>query len=317
MKAKPMLGADVAAHLRTQVAANTKGAGVPGLAAIVIGHDEASELYLRNKRRMCQELGFSFELFHLPETESRGDLIGLIHELNRESRLHGIFLQLPLPEALEAAKYELFDAIDPTKDVDALSAANAIELYRGKLGLFIPATVRAVLEMMRYYGITTKGKRILVVGRNDITGKPLALILGGRAGAEFGKDLGNAEVIWANQYTPDNNLREDASRADIVISCAGVDPAYLGRRYLIPAEWLKPGVAVFDVATRMSGSGLVGDVDVEGATDRAAYVAPVPGGVGPMTVMSLMQNLVDAERYAAGMAKATYDYGPAGAGISS
>jgi 5,10-methylene-tetrahydrofolate dehydrogenase/methenyl tetrahydrofolate cyclohydrolase len=184
--------------------------------------------------------------------------------------------------------------------VDAVTSANAIEYFRGGIGYFLPATVRGVMEIMLYYGVTTEGKQVMVTGRNDITGKPFAIILGGRAGAAFGPGLGNASVTWCNRYTPANELLAAAERADVIVSCVGADPKHLGRDYLIPGEAVKEDAAIFDVALRRDPAGrLVGDIEPKAAT-RAALITPVPGGVGPMTVTALMQNVLDAARYACG-----------------
>ena len=307
--AKPMLGGEVAEHLKPQIARyaeEVRQHGNPGVAAVYAGSNPASEIYLRKKREMCEELGFHFELCTVGEDVDVAYLTGLISELNQDRKFHGILVQLPLPAAVEdnSEKHKILDAIDPRKDVDALSSGNALEIYRGGIGYFIPATVRAVLEMMRYYGIETEGKRAVVIGRNDITGKPFQLIFGGRAGASFAEKLGNATVTWCHRYTADSDLTEYVRGADIVIACAGINPRELGRDYLITEA--KDGAAVFDVATRMEGNRVLGDVD--GArTKNAGYLTPVPGGVGPMTVMALMQNLVDAAYYANGMDKRSYD----------
>ena len=307
--AKLMLGGEVAEHLKPQIARHAEEVrphGNPGLAAVYVGSNPASEIYLRTKREMCEELGFYFELRTAGEDVDVAYLIGLIRELNQDRKFHGILVQLPFPAAFEdsSTKYKILDAIDPRKDVDALSSSNALEFYRGEIGYFIPATVRAVLEMMCYYSIETQGKRVVVIGRNDMTGKPLQLILGGRAGACFAEKLGNATVTWCHRYTSDRDLTEYVRGADIVISCAGINPKELGRDYLITD--VKDGAAVFDVATRREGNRVLGDVD-RALTKNAGYLTPVPGGVGPMTVMALMQNLVDAAYYANGMEKRSYD----------
>ncbi len=310
MTAKLMLGAEVTAGLRPQILRGIQaiqGGVQPGLAAVMVGANEASETYLRNKRRSCEELGFRFQLVRAPSGTTAEELIGLVGSLNQDSDLHGVFVQLPLPSALDVAKYSIFDAIDPLKDVDGLTSTNSLSFYRGGIGYFLPATVRGVMEMMLHYGVTTEGKRVLVTGRSDITGKAFAMVLGGRSGSRFGPGLGNAQVIWCNRHTPDHHLLDAAKQADVIVSCAGGDPERLGREYLIPGEAVKKGSAIFDVALRRNRKGkLVGDVETEAASERAAYITPVPGGVGPMTVTGLLQNVLDGARYACGLERMNY-----------
>lgn len=272
----------------------------PSLTAITLGESEASELYLRNKKLACERLGIEFDLIRLPSTTNHTDLILRLQHLNQASSVQGIFVQLPLPPPLDPFKYEIFDAINPAKDVDGISGTNAIAYYRGGIGYHLPATVRGVMEMMLHYGITTEGKHVLVTGRNDITGKAFAIVLGGRAGGAFAPGLGNAQITWGNRFTPTGELIESARRADVIVSCAGTDPKPLGRLALIPSNAVKQGSAIFDVALRQDRSdGLVGDVE-PGAVKHAAFITPVPGGVGPMTVTALMENLLDATKYATG-----------------
>ena len=301
MAAVSMDGRLIAAYLKPQVQAygeelRVKYGLTPALAAVLIGDDPASALYVRNKQRLCQELGFGTELVTLSQGHITSDsLLGVIRELNADTRFTGILVQLPLPEAIN--KFPIFDALDPSKDVDALTPTTTLPFYRGEAGRFLPCTPKAVLTLLEFYRIPTQGKAAVVIGRSDIAGKPLALILGGR--------LCNATVTWCHRFTAD--LGHYTRQADILVSCVGQE---VGKPYLITAEMVKEGVVVIDVSTRRVAGTLVGDVDGVAVREKASYLTPVPGGVGPLTVMSLMQNLVDATRYRAGLGKAQYRLEP-------
>jgi methylenetetrahydrofolate dehydrogenase (NADP+)/methenyltetrahydrofolate cyclohydrolase len=266
---------------------------VPGLAAILVGSDAASQQYVRNKQRSASELGLVSELIEVSEGDASTDgLLETIQVLNRDPRIAGILLQLPIPPRID--KFRLFDAIDPLKDVDAVSSASVAGFYRGEWGRFIPCTPRGVLTLLDYYQVPVDGADAVVIGRSDIAGKPLAMVLGGR--------LRNATVTWCHRHTRD--LHALCRKADIVVSCVGADT---GRPFLITADMIKPGACVIDVGFRRLGRGrFVGDVDVEGVKDIAGWVTINPGGTGPMTVIALMQNLIDAARYRFAMDRASY-----------
>ncbi len=297
MVAVNMDGRLIAERLKPQVQAYGKALKVeygltPQLAVLLVGDDPASAVYVRNKQRLCQELGFGTELFALNNGQITPDyLLGVIRELNDEKRLTGILVQLPLPESIN--KFHIFDALDPDKDVDALTPTNTLPFYRGEEGPFLPCTPKAVLTLLDFYQIPTQGKTAVVIGRGDIAGKPLAIILGGR--------LCNASVTWCHRFTDD--LEKYTRQADILVSAVGKE---VGRPYLITADMVKEGGVVIDISIRRVGGTLVGDVDAAAVKEKASHLTPVPGGVGPMTVMSLMQNLVDATRYRAGLGKAQY-----------
>jgi methylenetetrahydrofolate dehydrogenase (NADP+)/methenyltetrahydrofolate cyclohydrolase len=266
---------------------------VPGLAAILVGDDPASRQYVRNKQRYAAELGLISELIEVDaSTATTEGLLEAIQRLNRDDRIAGILLQLPIPERID--KHRLFDAIDPLKDVDAVSAASVGGFYRGQWGRFIPCTPRGVLTLLDHYKVAVDGARAVVIGRSDIAGKPLALILGGR--------MCNATVTWCHRHT--RNLAAICREADILVSCVGAD---VGRPYLITAEMVKPGACVIDVGFRRVGKGRFGgDVDFEAVKAVAGWITMNPGGVGPMTVLALMQNLIDAARYRFGLERAVY-----------
>jgi len=267
---------------------------VPLLAAIQIGNDPASRQYVRNKRRFAEELGFRSKLVMMPPEEASTErLMSEIAQLNADPNVTGILLQLPLPANVNT--FRLFDAIAPEKDVDAVGAANIVGLYRGEWGRFIPCTPRGVLTLLDYYQVPVDGAEVVVIGRSDIAGKPLALILNGY--------LRNATVTCCHRHTRD--LGTICRRADILVSCAGTVPA--GRDYLVAAEMVKPGACVVDVGFRRLPSGrFTGDVDFDAVKQVAGWVTPNPGGTGPMTVLALMQNLIDAARYRLDLPRATY-----------
>ena len=267
---------------------------IPALAAILAGDNAASTQYVRNKRKFAESLGFRSEIVSIPAADATTDrLLDTIARLNADPGITGILLQLPLPPGVDT--FRLFDAIDPHKDVDAVGAASLTGFYRGEWGRFLPCTPRGVLTLLDYYRIPVDGRRAAVIGRSDIAGKPMALILGGR--------LRNATVTWCHRHTGD--LAEVCRQSDLIVSCAGVAPP--GRTFLITADMVKPGACVIDVGFRRIAPGrFAGDVDFEAVKAVAGWLTPNPGGTGPMTVVALMQNLIDAARYRLGLARAPY-----------
>ena len=267
----------------------------PALAAVLVGDDPASRQYVRNKRRFAEDLGFESRMVTMTAEEASTErLLEEIAHLNADPSAAGILLQLPLPETIDV--FKLFDAIDPSKDVDAVGAVNVSDFYRAQLGRFIPCTPRGVLTLLKYYAVPTDGARVAVIGRSDIAGKPMALIMGGR--------MCNATVTWCHRHTRD--LAAICREADIVVSCAGADT---GRPFLVTAEMIKPGACVIDVGFRRMGPGkFAGDVDFDQVKEVAGWVTLNPGGTGPMTVLALMQNLIDAARYNLGLQRATYSF---------
>ena len=267
---------------------------VPALAAILVGDSAASTQYVRNKRKLAEELGFRSDIIALPAAQATTErLLETIARLNADPAVTGILLQLPVPEGVDT--FRLFDAIDPNKDVDAVGAASLTGYYRGRWGRFIPCTPRGVLTLLDHYRVPVDGRRAAVIGRSDIAGKPMAMILGGR--------LRNATVTWCHRHTRD--LAEICRQSDIVVSCAGVAPP--DGTYLINSGMIKPGACVIDVGFRRIGPGrFAGDVDFEAIRPVAGWITPNPGGTGPMTVVALMQNLIDAARYGLGLGRAEY-----------
>jgi methylenetetrahydrofolate dehydrogenase (NADP+)/methenyltetrahydrofolate cyclohydrolase len=266
---------------------------MPTLAAIMVGSDAASRQYVLNKRRLAKDLSLKSELFEVEEAAATTEsMLALVERLNADQRITGILIQLPLPASID--RFRLFDAIAPGKDVDAVGVASVAGFYRGEWGRFIPCTPRGVLSLLNYYRVPIAGARAVVIGRSEIAGKPLALILGGR--------MCNATVTWCHRHTRD--LAAVCREADILVSCTG---AQVEREFLIRAEMVKPGACVIDVGFRRVGSGrFAGDVDFDNVSRVAGWITPNPGGTGPMTVLALMQNLVDAARYQIGLKRAQY-----------
>jgi methylenetetrahydrofolate dehydrogenase (NADP+)/methenyltetrahydrofolate cyclohydrolase len=265
----------------------------PSLTVVLVGQNPASRQYVKNKRRLAAELGCPTEILEIPEGEATTEsMLALIDKLNRDPKTSGILVQVPLPERVE--QFRLFDAIAKEKDVDAVGAFAVIGFYRGQWGRFIPCTPRGVLTLLDYYKVPVDGARATVIGRSDVAGKPTALVLGGR--------LRNATVTWCHRHT--RNLAEICANADIVVSCVGAE---MGREFFITTAMIKPGACVIDVGFRRIGPGkFAGDVDFENVKEVAGWITPNPGGTGPMTVLGLMQNLIDAARYQVGLERARY-----------
>jgi methylenetetrahydrofolate dehydrogenase (NADP+) / methenyltetrahydrofolate cyclohydrolase len=267
---------------------------VPALTAILVGGDPASTQYVRNKRRFAEELGFTSAIVAIPPEQASTDyLLATIARLNSDPQVTGILLQLPVPATVDT--FRLFDAIDSAKDVDAIGAGSVSSFYRGQWGRFIPCTPRGVLTLLDYYQVPVDGQRVAVIGRSDIAGKPMALIAGGR--------MRNATVTWCHRHTSD--LAAICRESNLIISCTGAIPP--DRDFLVTADMIKPGACVVDVGFRRIGPArFVGDVDFEAVKEVAGWITPNPGGTGPMTVLALMQNLIDAARYRLGLARADY-----------
>ena len=241
----------------------------PGLAVVLVGDNPASRVYVTSKRRDCEECGFYSEEYALLASTTQEELLELVHTLNARADIDGILVQLPLPKHLDEQK--VIEAIDPAKDVDGFHPVNAGNLLIGRPG-FLPCTPAGVMELLDEYGIDPAGKKAVVVGRSNIVGKPMALLLLRR----------DATVTVCHSKTPD--LAGICREADILV-------AAVGRRGLITADMVKPGAVVVDVAMNRDENGkLCGDVDFDAAADKAAYMTPVPGGVGPMTRAVLMEN---------------------------
>jgi methylenetetrahydrofolate dehydrogenase (NADP+)/methenyltetrahydrofolate cyclohydrolase len=277
MPAKVIDGRAVAARVREQVAADVarireRTGSVPGLATILVGDDPASAIYVANKRKASAEVGIVDLHRHLPADSSHEDVSALIAECNQDPQVSGILLQLPVPEGLDAAK--LTAQISPEKDVDGLTPISSGRLLQGTPGLR-PCTALGVIELLDSESVLLEGTEAVVVGRSDLVGKPVALLLLQR----------NATVTVCHSRTRD--LARVCARADVLIAAVGV-PGLIG------AEHVKPGAAVIDVGINRTEEGLRGDVEFEPASARAGLITPVPGGVGPMTIAMLLRNTVTA-----------------------
>jgi methylenetetrahydrofolate dehydrogenase (NADP+)/methenyltetrahydrofolate cyclohydrolase len=248
---------------------------VPGLAVVLVGDDPASHIYVRNKEKACKEVGIkSFEHL-LPPTVSERDLLALVHQLNKDKRVHGILVQLPLPPHIRAEK--VLEAISPSKDIDGFHPVNQGSLLLGSDG-FKPCTPMGIMRLLAAVNCDPKGKNAVVVGRSNIVGKPVALMLLAK----------HATVTICHSRTA--SLRDEVSRADILIVA-------IGKAGLVRGDWVKPGAVVIDVGVNRSSNGkLCGDVEFDTAKERASAITPVPGGVGPMTICMLLYNTLKAAK---------------------
>ena len=270
---------DIRAELATEVtAATAEGRRAPGLAVILVGEDPASQVYVRNKEKACTEVGITSFAYRLPAETGQQELLDLIAECNARPDVDGILLQLPLPRGLDAQVCLL--AIDPAKDVDGFHPENVGRLSLGLPG-FVYCTPAGVMELLRRYNLPTRGKKAVVVGRSDIVGKPLALLLT-RSG-----EFGDATVTICHSRTPD--LAEECRKADFLFLA-------VGRPRLITGDMVRQGAVVIDVGINRSDDGLCGDADYESVSKKAAAITPVPGGVGPMTIAMLLVNTVQSWR---------------------
>ncbi len=285
------VAADMRAELKAEVA-KLKGQGiVPGLAVVLVGEDPASKSYVTAKERACEEMGIFSDDNRLDENTSQKDLMALVEKLNKDPKINGILVQLPLPKGLNEADVLL--AIDPAKDVDGFHPVNVGKMVVGEKA-FLPCTPHGVLQLLMRSGVTIEGAETVIVGRSNIVGKPLANMLIQK------NATGNATVTVCHTRTRD--LTYHTKRADIVVAAAG-------RPNTVTADMVKDGVVVIDVgvnrvedATKKRGYRLVGDVDFEAIKEKASLITPVPGGVGPMTITMLLFNTVESAKRAAGIA---------------
>ena len=274
------VAADIREGLKKEIN-ELKSKGInPGLAVVLIGENPASKKYVSSKEKACEEIGVKSLAHKLPESTTQAELIKLIDNLNSDSDVHGILVQLPLPKHLN--EKEVMNRISPAKDVDGFGPDALGKLVLDEPG-FVACTPHGAMKMLEAYGIDPRGKHAVIVGRSVIVGKPLALLLLRK----------HATVTICHSRTP--NLKEECLRADIL--CTAV-----GKAKTITGDMVKEGAAVIDIGINVTPEGkIVGDVDFEAAKERAAYITPVPGGAGPMTIAMLMYNTVIAAKMAAGM----------------
>lgn len=277
------ISARVKARVAEETAALKKQEVFPGLAVVLVGDDPASRIYVNNKKKACEAVGIYSEEYALPAETSQRELLGLIDMLNKKPEIHGILVQSPLPQELDETA--VVDRIDPQKDVDAFHAKNVGLLTQGR-PVFQPCTPAGIIELIRSTGTQIAGKHCVVIGRSDIVGKPMALLLLQRHGT----------VTVCHSRT--QNLKAFTTQADILVSA-------VGRAKFVTAEMVKPGAVVIDVGMNRTADGkLCGDVDFEQVEPLASYITPVPGGVGPMTIAKLLENTVTAAKLQNGMVKA-------------
>lgn len=276
MSAVVMDGKALAAKVKERVRAEAAAlARQPGLAVILVGDNPASQVYVRGKVKDCADCGIACFDYYLPADTTEEDLLALVEELNQRADVDGILCQLPLPQHITERR--VLEAISPDKDVDAFHPENMGRILRGD-ARFKPCTPAGVMELLHEYGIDPTGKKCVVVGRSNIVGKPMALLLLGE----------NGTVTICHSRTP--NLKAECLQADILV-------AAVGRENLITADMVKEGAVVIDVAMNRNAQGkLCGDVDYPAAAEKASYITPVPGGVGPMTRAMLMDNTLTAAK---------------------
>lgn len=283
-------GKELAKTIRAELAGEVEkltrgGSRPPHLAAVLVGDDPASQVYVRNKVRSCEQVGFESTLVRRPAETTEAELLGIVRELNEDPGIDGFIVQLPLPGHINEEKVTL--AIDPRKDVDGFHPVNFGRMAQG-LPAYLPATPAGILEILRRYEIPTEGKEVVVVGRSNIVGTPISVLLSRKTYP------GNATVTICHSRT--NDLAAHTRRADIIV-------AAIGRADFITADMVKEGVVIIDVGinrvddpTAKRGYRLHGDVDFDGVAPKASYITPVPGGVGQLTVVSLLQNTLKARR---------------------
>jgi methylenetetrahydrofolate dehydrogenase (NADP+)/methenyltetrahydrofolate cyclohydrolase len=278
MSAKIIDGKTIAQQVKSEVAEKVKlrlaaGKRAPGLAVVLVGENPASQIYVASKRRSCEEVGFLSRSYDLPMTTTEGELLKLIDELNNDSEIDGILVQLPLPAGIDNVK--VLESIRPDKDVDGFHPYNVGRLCQ-RAPTLRPCTPRGIVTLLERYGIDTYGLNAVVIGASNIVGRPMSMEL----------LLAGCTTTVTHRFT--KNLRHHVEHADLVVVAVG-KPGF------IPGEWIKPGAIVVDVGiNRLENGKVVGDVEFDAAAERASFITPVPGGVGPMTVATLIQNTLQA-----------------------
>ncbi len=278
MTARIIDGKQVARRIRASIRERIEkrigsGRPVPGLAVVLLGNDPASRVYVRNKHRACTEVGIHSISIDLPEQTTETELLAEIDRLNRDERIHGILVQLPLPERIDPSV--VIERIDPAKDVDGFHPYNIGRLAQ-RIPRLRPCTPLGIMNLLRHYDISVTGRHAVIVGASNIVGRPMSL--------EF--LLAGATTTVCHRFT--RGLQSHVERADILVVA-------VGKPGLVRGEWIKPGAVVIDVGiTRQPDGSLAGDVEFDAASERAAWITPVPGGVGPMTVAMLLANTLQA-----------------------
>lgn len=273
-------GKHVSSVLRSKIAEEivefkSESGVVPGLAVVIVGENPASLVYVRNKKKACEQVGINSYEIALPKDVSEAELIEEVGHLNADTSVHGILVQLPLPSHIN--EEAVINAIDPGKDVDAFHPSNVGRIMIGSY-TFLPCTPAGIIDLLEYYNISVSGKKCVVLGRSNIVGKPMAHLLLEK----------NGTVTVCHSRTA--NLQEETKAADILVVA-------IGKPEFVKADMLKPGAVVIDVGINRTEDGkLVGDVDFRGVSEVASYITPVPGGVGPMTITTLLKNTLTAAK---------------------
>lgn len=262
------------AEIKEEVDALSKKGVRVGLAVILVGNDPASRVYVNNKKKACEDLGIYSEEYTLPEDTSMESLLSLIDELNKRSDINGILCQLPLPKHMD--EKQVINRISPLKDVDAFHPVNVGKIMIGDFD-FLPCTPAGVMQLLKKSNISVEGKNCVVIGRSNIVGKPMAMLLLHK----------NATVTICHSKT--ENIKDITSKADIIVVA-------VGRAEFLTADMVKDGAVVIDVGMNRKDGKLCGDVDFESVSGKCSYITPVPGGVGPMTIAMLMKNTVTAAK---------------------
>ena len=283
MSAKILDGKKLAAEIQQELAEEVaefvgSGNAVPKLAAVLVGDDPASEVYVRNKQRACQQVAIESELYRLAGDVSQDDVLHLLTKLNQDESVHGVLVQLPLPATVDTEV--ILRSVWPSKDVDAFHPENVGRIVQG-IPRFLPCTPQGIQELLLRNGIETAGRHVVVLGRSDIVGRPMANMLSNRGVG------GDATVTLCHSKTKD--LPEMTRQADLLIVA-------IGRPRFVTAEMVKRDAAVIDVGINRTADGLVGDVDFDSVCEVASAITPVPGGVGPLTVAMLLRNTLFAAR---------------------
>jgi methylenetetrahydrofolate dehydrogenase (NADP+)/methenyltetrahydrofolate cyclohydrolase len=277
-------GKKISGDIKQEIAAEVEkikqsGGKIPHLAVVLVGHDGASETYVANKIKACELVGVKSTLLRLEDTVTQEELLNKVEELNNDDDIDGFIVQLPLPDHI--SEHQVIEAVDPKKDVDGLHPVNVGRMVLG-LPSFVSATPAGILELMRRYNIDPSGKNCVIIGRSNIVGRPMSILLSQK------RDMGNATVTVCHTRT--QNLKEICLKADIIIVA-------LGSREFLKGDMVKEGAVVIDVGTTRiksdktkSGWKLIGDVKFDEVAPKCSYITPVPGGVGPMTIVSLLRN---------------------------
>ncbi len=290
MAARILDGKSIALEIRKEIAAEVAAliaerSVQPCLAAVLVGDDPASHVYVRNKEIACEKAGIQSRLFRMPSGTTTGELLELLSQLNSDSKIHGILVQLPLPKQIN--EREVLDAVLPAKDVDAFAPENVGLISQGR-PRYLPCTPHGVMQLLGRCGIETAGKEVVVVGRSDIVGKPLVSMFLQKLGP-LGSANANATVTCCHSQSSD--LANITRRADILVVA-------IGKPLFITAEMVRPGAVVIDVGINRLDDKIVGDVDFESVAKIASAITPVPGGIGPLTIAMLLRNTLTAARNA-------------------